>query len=162
MRARILDETRHLIAENGAAISMSDVAAAAGVSRQAVYLHFPSRARLWLDARAPGPALLEDWWNALREAADALEQGSGVEVSAVVASQNRGTQFDARVRDALVEAAEGKGLGREEVVCFAGHDAGVIAERRPAGMVLVMGAVVVMRLLLAGGWSGGLRVACLR
>src|SRR5688572_22466624 len=49
LRARILDETRHLIGENGAAISMSDVAAAAGVSRQAVYLHFPSRARLFLE-----------------------------------------------------------------------------------------------------------------
>jgi AcrR family transcriptional regulator len=49
MRGRILDETRHLIGENGATISMSDVAAAAGVSRQAVYLHFPSRARLFLE-----------------------------------------------------------------------------------------------------------------
>ena len=49
LRARILDDTRQLIGENGAAISMSDVAAAAGVSRQAVYLHFPSRARLFLE-----------------------------------------------------------------------------------------------------------------
>ena len=52
-----------------------------------------SRVRLWLDARAPGPAQLEDWWRAV-----------------------------------------------EEAVCFAGHDAGVIAERRPAGMVLVRNA----------------------
>jgi AcrR family transcriptional regulator len=48
-RATILDETRRLIGEHGASISMSDVAAAAGVSRQAVYLHFPSRGRLFLE-----------------------------------------------------------------------------------------------------------------
>jgi AcrR family transcriptional regulator len=48
LRARLLGETRRLIGEKGAAISMSDVAAATGVSRQAVYLHFPSRGRLFL------------------------------------------------------------------------------------------------------------------
>ena len=42
------------------------------------------------------------------------------------------------MRDALargVEAAGGRAA--EPVVCFAGHDAGVIAAERPAGMVLV-------------------------
>jgi N-carbamoyl-L-amino-acid hydrolase len=91
-----------------------------------------SRVRLWLDARAPGPTQLDDWWEAVRQAAATLERRTGVEVSAVVASLNRGTEFDSRVRAALLEAA-----GGEEVVCFAGHDAGVIAQRRPAGMVLV-------------------------
>jgi len=43
---RILAETRLLLAEHGAAVSMAQVAAAAGVSRQAVYLHYPSRAQL--------------------------------------------------------------------------------------------------------------------
>jgi AcrR family transcriptional regulator len=47
-RGRILDEARRLIAERGAAVSMSEVAAAAGVSRQAVYLHFPTRGQLFL------------------------------------------------------------------------------------------------------------------
>jgi N-carbamoyl-L-amino-acid hydrolase len=99
-----------------------------------------SRVRLWLDARAPGPAQLEDWWRAVEEAVGSLERRTGVEVRARVASQNRGTEFDGQVRAALVEAAVAAGLGREEVVCFAGHDAGVIAERRPAGMVLVRNA----------------------
>jgi AcrR family transcriptional regulator len=47
-RIRILDAARRLIGENEAAVSMSDIAAAAGVSRQAVYLHFPSRGQLFL------------------------------------------------------------------------------------------------------------------
>ena len=56
---------------------------------------------------------------------------------ATVASANRGTSFDAGVRRALKQAAERTGIEAPEVVCFAGHDAGVIAQRRPAGMVLV-------------------------
>lgn len=99
-----------------------------------------SRVRLWLDARAAGPAQLEEWWEALQGEAGALQESTGVEFSALPASLNRGTEFDAQVRAALVDAAAGAGLGRQEVVCFAGHDAGVIAERRPAGMVLVRNA----------------------
>ena len=38
-----------------------------------------------------------------------------------------------------VESALARGLspGAPRLVCYAGHDAGVIADRRPAGMVLV-------------------------
>jgi AcrR family transcriptional regulator len=43
-----LASTRRLIAERGAAVSMSDVARDVGVSRQAVYLHFGSRANLFV------------------------------------------------------------------------------------------------------------------
>jgi AcrR family transcriptional regulator len=45
-RGRILEATRRLVSERGARISMADVAGDAGVSRQAVYLHFSSRAGL--------------------------------------------------------------------------------------------------------------------
>lgn len=47
-RDRIIAETRRLISERGAVVSMSDVAGAVGISRQAVYLHFPTRGRLLL------------------------------------------------------------------------------------------------------------------
>ena len=43
---RILNACRHLLETGGTATKMSDVAKAAGVSRQAVYLHFPNRAAL--------------------------------------------------------------------------------------------------------------------
>jgi AcrR family transcriptional regulator len=47
-RLRILDTTRRLVAQRGAGIAMADVAREAGVSRQAVYLHFSSRASLFV------------------------------------------------------------------------------------------------------------------
>lgn len=46
-RTRILETTRRLVEErHGRGVRMGDVAGAAGVSRQAVYLHFGSRAEL--------------------------------------------------------------------------------------------------------------------
>lgn len=45
-RSRILDAAWHLLETGGSKVRMSDIAKAAGVSRQAVYLHFPSRADL--------------------------------------------------------------------------------------------------------------------
>lgn len=47
-RQRILAVTQEVIAEKGAAMSVKDVAAQAGVSRQAVYLHFGDRTGLVL------------------------------------------------------------------------------------------------------------------
>ena len=47
-RERILDATRRLIADRDAAVSMGEVAAASGISRQAVYLHFRTRGQLFL------------------------------------------------------------------------------------------------------------------
>ena len=46
-RERILDSAWRLLAADGAsAVRMSDIARLTGISRQAVYLHFPSRAEL--------------------------------------------------------------------------------------------------------------------
>ncbi len=45
-RTRILDATWTLLESGGSKVRMSDIAKAAGISRQAVYLHFPSRADL--------------------------------------------------------------------------------------------------------------------
>jgi AcrR family transcriptional regulator len=47
-RPQILASARRLIAERGAAVSMAAVARDAGVSRQAVYQHFGSRANLFV------------------------------------------------------------------------------------------------------------------
>jgi N-carbamoyl-L-amino-acid hydrolase len=76
----------------------------------------PSLVRLWLDARAEDPAALDAWISGL---------GAPVEIQ----SRTEGVQFDARVKDALGASPE--------VLCFAGHDAGILAEHLPAGMVLV-------------------------
>jgi N-carbamoyl-L-amino-acid hydrolase len=88
----------------------------------------PARVRLWIDARTPDPARLESWRAALGERAAA----AAVPVEVRVASQTAGVTFDPAVRAALG--------GLPPLVCFAGHDAGVLAERIPAGMVFVRNA----------------------
>jgi N-carbamoyl-L-amino-acid hydrolase len=77
--------------------------------------------RVWLDARAARPGALDAWLEALRaQAPDAALR---------IASRSDGIAFDRTVRAALGDAGG--------VLCFAGHDAGILAERLPAGMVLV-------------------------
>ena len=70
------------------------------------------RVDVWLDARAPEDGL-DDWI---------------ARVGGTVESRSQGVGFSPEVRAAL---------GGPEVVCFAGHDAGILAERIPAGMLLV-------------------------
>ena len=84
--------------------------------------------RLWIDARTPDPARLAAW----REALAARASAAAVHVELAVASQSAGVAFDPAVRTALG--------GLPELVCFAGHDAGILAERIPAGMVFVRNA----------------------
>lgn len=45
-RARILDCTWNLLESGDKGVRMTDIAKAAGISRQALYLHFPTRAEL--------------------------------------------------------------------------------------------------------------------
>jgi N-carbamoyl-L-amino-acid hydrolase len=75
----------------------------------------PALARVWLDARADDPATLDTW----------LER---LELPVEVQSRSDGVEFDAGVRAAL---------DGPEFLCFAGHDAGMVAEHLPAGMLLV-------------------------
>ncbi|HEY6398087.1 MAG TPA: M20/M25/M40 family metallo-hydrolase, partial [Solirubrobacteraceae bacterium] len=57
------------------------------------------------------------------------------------ASSSAGREFSASLRAALLAAAqELMGEAVPELVCYAGHDAGVLAERVPAAMVLVRNA----------------------
>ncbi len=99
-----------------------------------------SHVRLWLDARAPRAEQVDAWWEGVQAAAREVEAATRVELTLSVASLNRGTSFDETVRAALGAAAREQGLAAPEVVCFAGHDAGVIAQCRPSGMVLVRNA----------------------
>jgi AcrR family transcriptional regulator len=49
-RARILDCTWSLLESGDKKVRMSDIAKASGISRQALYLHFPTRAELFVAA----------------------------------------------------------------------------------------------------------------
>ena len=75
-RERILDAARELTEEQGAVPTMSALARAAGISRQALYLHFPDRAQLLLAfvASIDDREQLQAWIATVREADDAAGQ----------------------------------------------------------------------------------------
>jgi N-carbamoyl-L-amino-acid hydrolase len=85
----------------------------------------PALVRVWLDARAEDPATLDTFLSAVRD-------GAPADAEFQVQSASEGVRFDAQVRDALG--------GSPELLCFAGHDAGMLAEHVPAGMLLVRNA----------------------
>lgn len=97
----------------------------------------PSHVRLWLDARAPAGNLVTRWRERLARDAAAIAQAADVELELRVESESAGTVFDAGLRGALRDATAALGAPAGEFLCFAGHDAGVVALRRPAAMVLV-------------------------
>ncbi len=93
----------------------------------------PAHVRLWLDARGPTDAALGAWRDVLGVEAARVAAAARVELTLTVASRSPAVEFDAGVRAALARALE----PAPEVICFAGHDAGILAPLRPAGMVLV-------------------------
>jgi len=98
-----------------------------------------SEVRLWIDARAPGGfGAIEAWRAAVDEVVAELAARSGVEIELSVASRSDAREFSPALRASLARAGE-EVVGHlvPEVVCFAGHDAGVLAERLPAAMLLV-------------------------
>lgn len=97
-----------------------------------------SLVRLWVDGRSADGAALQDWIAGVRDAAARLAAASGVEIEVAVASRSDGQAFDPGLRAALrMAAADVIGAPVPEQVCFAGHDAGVLAARMPAAMLLV-------------------------
>ena len=94
----------------------------------------PSLARLWLDARAPEAEAVESWREAVTVEIERVAVEAGVEPSVRTAAWSQGTEFGGDVVETLGHALR---PGAPRLVCYAGHDAGVIAGHRPAGMVLV-------------------------
>lgn len=91
----------------------------------------PARASVWLDARGPDPERVEAW----RAEVSALDVGLPVALS--LESRSPGCEFDPGLRSRLVALSEELGPRAPEMNCYAGHDAGLIAARLPAAMVLV-------------------------
>jgi beta-ureidopropionase / N-carbamoyl-L-amino-acid hydrolase len=94
--------------------------------------------RLWIDARAPGFAAIDAWRGRFDELVGELQARTGVTVEVATASRSDPREFSGELRAALSRASEDiLGHAAPELVCFAGHDAGVLAERVPAAMLLV-------------------------
>jgi N-carbamoyl-L-amino-acid hydrolase len=94
--------------------------------------------RLSIDARAPSFAAIDGWRSRLDELVRELEEGTGVAIDVKTASRSDPREFSGELRAALSRASqEILGHAAPDLVCFAGHDAGVLAERVPAAMLLV-------------------------
>ena len=91
----------------------------------------PAHASVWLDARAPDAARVEAW------RAEVEDLDVGLPVAFALESQSPGCEFDAGLRSRLMALSEELGARAPEVDCYAGHDAGLLAARLPAAMVLV-------------------------
>ncbi len=94
----------------------------------------PSLARLWLDARAPVAEAVTSWREAVASEAERVAAEAAVGLDLRTAAWSEGAAFPDEVVEALAHALR---PGAARLVCYAGHDAGVIATQRPAGMVLV-------------------------
>jgi N-carbamoyl-L-amino-acid hydrolase len=94
----------------------------------------PSLVRLWLDARAPEAEAVESWRVAVTREIAAVAEEATVAHELRTAAWSPGTEFPGDVLGALLA---GLRPPKPRLVCYAGHDAGVIAAVRPAGMVLV-------------------------
>jgi beta-ureidopropionase / N-carbamoyl-L-amino-acid hydrolase len=94
--------------------------------------------RLWIDARSPQSDAIDAWQSRLEEFRSALATRTGVKIELAVASRTDSREFSPEVRGDLTRAAERiLGHAPPELICLAGHDAGVLAERLPAAMVFV-------------------------
>lgn len=97
--------------------------------------------RLWIDARAPAFTAIDAWRARVDSLVGELEERTGVEIELAVASRSDPREFAPEVREALSRASEDVlGHAPPELVCFAGHDAGVVAELVPAAMLFVRNA----------------------
>jgi N-carbamoyl-L-amino-acid hydrolase len=86
----------------------------------------PSDVRLWIDARTPDARRLTEWREALEARA---REEPRVAIDIATASQSDPVHFANSVLAATGELPQ--------LVCYAGHDAGILASHKPAGMVFV-------------------------
>lgn len=97
----------------------------------------PARVSLWIDARSPRAEQVVAWRERFEAAAGEIAQAGGVELELRTEAGSEGVEFDRAVRAALGGACASLGSPAPEMVSYAGHDAGVLAERLPAGMLFV-------------------------
>jgi N-carbamoyl-L-amino-acid hydrolase len=91
----------------------------------------------WLDARAPDETRLHAVVDRVLAQARAAAVAQGVNLDAAQESVTQAVDFDGGLRDRMVAALAGAGIRAPVLATGAGHDAGVLAARVPAGMLFV-------------------------
>jgi beta-ureidopropionase / N-carbamoyl-L-amino-acid hydrolase len=96
-----------------------------------------SAVRAWLDARAADEVTLTDTFAMVRSAAEQSCAADGIAFSVREESYTSLVKFDAGLRDRIAAALAAAGVDAPVLPTAAGHDAGVLAARVPAGMLFV-------------------------
>jgi beta-ureidopropionase / N-carbamoyl-L-amino-acid hydrolase len=91
----------------------------------------------WLDARAPDEVRLRALVDRVLAQARAAAVAQGVTLDARQESVTPAVEFDAALRDRMVAVLAAAGIRAPVLATGAGHDAGVLAARVPAGMLFV-------------------------
>ncbi|MFN8121698.1 MAG: Zn-dependent hydrolase [Thermoleophilia bacterium] len=135
----LLAAARVVVAVNDLAVARPGVVATATrlLSEPNALTTVAGEVRMWVDVRAPAGADLDHVEAGVRDAAAAAAAQGGVSAEVTVASRSEAVSFDPAIRAAL---RAGLPADARELLCFAGHDAGILAERIPAGMVFVRNA----------------------
>lgn len=97
----------------------------------------PGVASAWLDARAPTPEGLAELLARFRAALEASEHAAGLRWRLVEESRSPQVRFDEAVAARLARLVAARGHPVVRLQTAAGHDAGVLAERVPTGMLFV-------------------------
>jgi N-carbamoyl-L-amino-acid hydrolase len=98
----------------------------------------PALVKMWIDVRALDGGEIERWLAEFARLARERAERSGVELTIGIASHSDATPFSEDLRSRLSLAGEALLAGpAPQLVCFAGHDAGVLADTLPTSMVLV-------------------------
>jgi beta-ureidopropionase / N-carbamoyl-L-amino-acid hydrolase len=96
-----------------------------------------SAVRAWLDARAADEATLGETFTMVRSAAEQASAADGITLSVRPESYTSLVRFDDGLRDRMAAALGAAGRRAPVLPTAAGHDAGVLAARVPAGMLFV-------------------------
>jgi N-carbamoyl-L-amino-acid hydrolase len=130
--ARTVLAARDAAAQHGSVATFGKVIAAPNGSNAVC-----SAVRAWLDARAADEATLGETFTMVRSAAEQASAADGITLSVRPESYTSLVRFNDGLRDRMAAALAAAGLHAPVLPTAAGHDAGVLAARVPAGMLFV-------------------------
>jgi beta-ureidopropionase / N-carbamoyl-L-amino-acid hydrolase len=125
-------EARQAASAHGALATFGKVTAEPGAANA-----ISSAVSAWLDARAPDQSALDRTVGQIESAARRAADVQGVEVGVRRESFTPPVEFDPALRARLAAALAAQGMQAPVLPTGAGHDAGVLAARLPAGMLFV-------------------------